>query len=170
MKKRLLLLLTYIGITCFSLISCTDDQSSSGTNVVNGGNNNAPQITNNTKFILNASNVASYFDVDVTDARNVYDKGYVFRYKVSVSTKGRYKTSGKVTLKFKASFKYTYKPGANASNRTLTSTSNGTLTLESNQTSGSKEYTVSFSAKMKELISCYCSGYFTEASGNLVKY
>ena len=165
MKKRgLLFALACLSVTCFGLTSCTDDKNE------NGGGNNAGQITNNTKFVLNASNVTSYFNIDVSDARKSYDTGYVFRYKIYVETKGRYKTSGKVSLSFKASFKYTYKPSPTASNRTLTSTGSGTLTLESNQTYGSKEFTVSFSAHVNELISCSCSGYFTAASGSLVKY
>ncbi len=161
-KIKKAFLLVCLGIASFGIVSCTGGSSES--------NDNGPQITNNTKFILNASNVSSYFSVDVSDARKSYDKGYVFRYKVSVSTKGRYKTSGKVTLKFKTSFKYTYKPSANASNRTSTSSSSGTLNLTNSQTYGSGEYTVSFSCKMDQLISCSCSGYFTAASGSLVKY
>ena len=164
MKKRgLLFALAFLSVTCFGLTSCRDDEND------NGGNN-AGESTNNIKFVLNASNVASYFDIDVSDARKSFDRGYVFRYKIYVQTKGRYKTSGKVSLSFKASFKYTYKPSPTASNRTLTSTGSGTLTLESNQIYGSKEFTVSFSAHVNELISCSYAGYFTAANGNLVNY
>ena len=165
MKNRgLLFALVCLSVTSFGLTSCTNDKNE------NGGGNNAGKITKDTKFVLNASNVASYFDIDVSDARKSYDTGYVFRYKIYVETKGRYKTSGKVSLSFKVSFKYTYKPRAAVSNRTLTSTGSGTLTLESNQIYGYKEFTVTFSAHVDKLISCSCLGYFTAASGNLVKY
>jgi len=156
MKQRRLLFLSLILV---ALSSCGKKESQ-----------NEPsygEITKDTKFVLNASNVGSYFDIDISEGNNYVD-GYVFHYRVYVSTKSRYKTSGSVSLGFRIGFKYTYKSGNTV--RTQTSTGRGTINIPGSQISASGNYSVSVVTHLSTITSMSYSGYFESASGNLVRY
>lgn len=124
-------------------------------------------VTKDTQFVLNTSNVGSYFDIGISEGNNYVD-GYVFHYRVYVSTKSRYKTSGTVSLGFRIGFKYTYRSGTIV--RTQTSTGRGTISIPGSQISASGNFSVSIVTHLSTITSMSYSGYFESASGNLVRY
>lgn len=143
-----------------SLSSC--GKSSSNDNGYTYGS-----VSIDTQFILNSSNVGSYFNIDINSGNNRVN-GYVYNYRVNISAKGRYKTKGNVSIDFRVSFKYTYSAGS--SKRTQNSTGRGTINISTNQTSASGNYSVRVVCHVSEISSMSYAGYFESASGSLVQY
>ena len=76
-KRVFLSLLPLLALSsCFALSSCDNDEGSTG--------QNQSPITNKTLFVLNDSNAGSYFNVDVVNACQYYDNGYIFRYRLII--------------------------------------------------------------------------------------
>ena len=161
MKSSKFFVILFLIAICMSLVSC--NSSSSGSQTTNGTSSSDSLV-----YVLNKSNVHTYYDVTVSDARKSYDTGYVYRYKITFTARSRTRVKGKATVSYKVRFSYKYYRSSGYMMTGETS-SKGTITLYNGQIN-SNEGTVSFACKMDSLASC--SGYveILDASGELEAY